>query len=373
MDRGLFIGLMSGTSMDGIDAALVDFADDGRPQLRGSYSHPWPADLRSRLQQLASGAPSELQALGRADSAAGEVFALAVQGLLEHTGTPAADISAIGSHGQTLHHGPDGADGFTLQIGDPNRIAERTGITTVADLRRRDIAAGGQGAPLVSAFHHACLASPVECRAVLNIGGIANLTLLPGGTSAPRGFDTGPGNCLLDGWIQRQRNLPFDAAGSWAAEGRTLDTLLHQLLADPYFQALPPKTTGTQYFSPAWLTTRLEAWVDAPTADIQATLAALTVTSISDALQRHQPDTQRLLVCGGGRHNDVLMQGLAEALPDTAVEGTDAMGIDPDNMEAMAFAWLAMRTLRGEPGNLPSVTGARRPVVLGAIYPGRQS
>lgn len=368
MASELFVGLISGTSMDAIDAALVDFGE-GLPQLRASYSHPWPADLRIRLQQLASGEPCALDELGRADAAAGEEFALAVQGLLAQAGVSGDQVLAIGSHGQTLHHGPDGQDGFTLQIGDPNRIAERTRITTVADLRRRDIAVGGQGAPLVSAFHHAFLADPQEDRAVLNIGGIANLTLLPAGDGAPRGFDTGPGNCLLDGWIQRHQGMPFDLAGRWARSGRLVPELRDQLLADPYFGAPLPKSTGTQYFSTTWLAERLDDWDSAAPEDVQATLAALTVQSVSEALQRSQPDTQRLLVCGGGRHNEVLMSGLADAMPGTLVTGTETMGIDPDNLEAMAFAWLAMRALRRESGNLPGVTGAQRPVVLGGIYP----
>lgn len=369
MPGELFIGLMSGTSMDGIDAALVDFADH-RPRLIAARTHPWPRSLRLTLQQLASGEPCSLETLGRADAAAGDCLADAALALLDGTPFSADQIDAIGSHGQTLHHGPDGDDGFTLQIGDANRIAERTGITTVADLRRRDIAAGGQGAPLVSAFHDAYLAEPGEQRAVLNIGGIANLTLLPGDAGAATGFDTGPGNCLMDTWIASHDGRTYDRDGAWGASGAPIPALLAQLAADPYFAAATPKTTGTQYFSPDWLRRQLGDWQDAAARDIQATLAALTVQSIRDALLATQPDTGRLLVCGGGRHNALLMSGLARALPDVQVVGTESAGLDPDNLEAMAFAWLARQRLLGQAGNLPSVTGARHPVVLGAVYPG---
>jgi len=362
-----FIGLMSGTSMDGIDTALVDLSK-GSPHLLASLVHPWPEAERQALQDLAAGGHCSLEALGRLDAIAGERFAEAAIGLLKQAGLTASDICAIGSHGQTLHHAPDGPDGFSLQVGDASRIAERTGITTIADFRRRDIAAGGQGAPLVPAFHQAYLASTVESRAVLNIGGIANLTLLPT-QHQTSGFDTGPGNCLMDGWTQAKLGLPYDRDGAWAASGSVHPALLERLLQDPYFTRPAPKSTGTQYFSAQWLALHLQALPGIPPQDIQATLAALTVQSIAQALIASPADIRRLLVCGGGRHNAALMRGLAAALPDVTVAGSESLGLDPDNMEAMAFAWLARQTLAGLPGNLPSVTGACRPVILGAIHP----
>lgn len=357
---------MSGTSMDGIDAALVDFAQP-QPRLIASLVHPWSTSERDGLQQLASGGGCSLDALGRMDAAAGERFAEAALTLLQTAKLSSRDIRAIGSHGQTLWHAPDGPDGFSLQIGDASRIAERTGITTIADFRRRDIAAGGQGAPLVPAFHQACLASAQESRAVLNIGGIANLTLLP--TQSPAiGFDTGPGNCLMDAWIQTHKHLPYDSLGDWAATGSVQSRLLTSLLQDSYFHRPPPKSTGTQYFSAQWLHGYLQDHPKLSTDDVQATLAALTIQSIVRALLTHQPDTQRLLLCGGGRHNATLVRGLTAALPDVIVAGSETQGLDPDHMEAMAFAWLAKQTLAGQPGNLPNVTGARHPTVLGAIH-----
>jgi anhydro-N-acetylmuramic acid kinase len=364
---GNFIGLMSGTSMDGIDAALVDLSGS-QPRLLASLVLPWPEAERSALQALATSGHCSLETLGRLDAAAGERFAEAALVLLQQAGLTPDQVTAIGSHGQTLHHAPDGPDGFSLQIGDPSRIAERTGITTVADFRRRDIAAGGQGAPLVPAFHQAYLAAATESRAVLNIGGIANLTLLPA-LDEPSGFDTGPGNCLMDGWIRMQLGQPYDSDGSWAAGGSVQPALLERLLQDPYFARTAPKSTGTQYFSTQWLTDHLQALPGIAPQDVQATLAALTVQSIAQALTASQPDTRRLLVCGGGRHNATLMRSLAAALEGVIVEGSESQGLDPDHMEAMAFAWLAQQTLAGRPGNLPSATGARHPAILGAIYP----
>lgn len=367
MSSELFIGLMSGTSMDGIDAALVRF-EDGRIELVASHSHPWPAPLIQDIRQAAENGSVRLDHLGQLDAAAGEQFAAAATALLERSGISADAVMAIGSHGQTLCHGPQAEYPYTLQIGDPNRIAEGTGITTVADFRRRDIAAGGQGAPLVPAFHHAYLHSPDENRVVVNIGGIANITLLPADAARPvSGYDTGPGNCLMDNWTRLHRGQPYDTAGSWAAEGQLQPELLWQLLDDPYFRLPAPKSTGIEYFSLEWLRPHLADNITP--ADVQATLAGLTARSIADAVRRSQPDTDRLLVCGGGIHNQRLMLLLDIELPGLRIASTANYGLDPDWVEAMAFAWLARQTLRGNPGNSPAVTGAQGPRVLGGIYP----
>lgn len=367
MSAPLFIGLMSGTSMDGIDAALVRCAGQ-RVELLASHCHPWPADLQAAIRSLAVQGHGSLARLGELDAAAGEVFADAVQRLLAAADLPAERVTAIGSHGQTLCHGPEADHPYSLQIGDPNRIAERCGITTIADFRRRDLAAGGQGAPLVPAFHQALLHAAGEDRVVVNIGGIANATLLPGRTGATvTGFDSGPGNCLMDRWSTLQRQQPCDDGGQWAASGTVNRQLLSTLLADPYFQQAAPKSTGTEYFSLAWLERRLTAQL-AP-ADVQATLSELTARTIADAVTRDLPTATRVLVCGGGVHNAELLRRLQAALPKAQVHSTAELGLDPDWVEAMAFAWLAAQTLAGNTGNLPSVTGARHAVVLGAIYP----
>jgi len=364
---GLYIGLMSGTSMDGIDAALVRFSGE-RVELLAARQHPWPAGLITAIRALAESGQATLDALGEVDAAAGEAFADAVQALLQQAGVSADAINAIGSHGQTLRHGPTAAHPYSLQIGDPSRIAQRTGITTVADFRRRDIAAGGQGAPLVPAFHQALLRLPGEDRVVLNIGGIANITLLPGDPGRHvAGYDTGPGNCLLDRWMALHRGAPYDSGGDWAAEGQLLPELLFRLLDDAYFRQPPPKSTGPEYFSLDWLRRRLPEGLAAQ--DVQATLAGLTARSIADAIRADLPDCQRLLVCGGGVHNRRLMLLLDIELPDLQIESTAAHGLDPDWVEAMAFAWLARQTLAGLPGNLPAGTGAEAAVVLGAIHP----
>lgn len=362
-----FIGLLSGTSMDGIDAALVDFSVHP-PRLAGTLHRPWPDSVRMRLLSLAEQRrPLSLTDYGELDARLGEGFADAVLALLEQTGVAASAVTAIGSHGQTVQHRPLTDPPFSLQIGDPNRIVEKTGITTVADFRRRDIAAGGQGAPLVPAFHRFLFAEPTQSRAVLNLGGMANLTLLG---EPLTGFDTGPGNVLLDAWCQTQFGEPFDAGGEHARAGRVNRTLLAQLLEEPYFSQAAPKSTGREQFNIDWLQgqlARFDAALEAQ--DVQATLVALTVQSIADALMAAAPATQRLLVCGGGARNLCLMESLARALPDTTVETSEVHGLHPDWVEAVAFAWLAKRTLEGLPGNVPSVTGAAREVVLGAVYP----
>lgn len=364
----LYIGLMSGTSMDGIDAALVDFGH-ASPKLVGHCYLPWPPELRDALKLLAQPGENEIERLGIADIAVANRFADAVSCLLQQTGTP--QVRAIGSHGQTIRHRPDAKHPFTLQIGDPNQLAERTGFTVVADFRRRDMAAGGEGAPLAPAFHAAYLRSTGEFRVVLNLGGIANITLLPPDQEAKVvGFDTGPANTLMDAWIHEVHQRPFDAHGAWAAEGQVMDTLLERLLADNYFQRPPPKSTGPELFNLDWLKQHLPTGDNYRPEDIQASLCALSSHSIIQAIQRYAPDCERVICCGGGTKNLTLMKQLQQGL-GVPVETSAEHGIDPEQIEAMAFAWLARQTLQGQPGNLPEVTGAHHPVVLGGIYPAR--
>ncbi len=363
-----YIGLMSGTSMDGIDAALVDFSGKA-PCLSASITHPWPPGLRQELISIAAGQAITAGTLSRIQSSCAAQFATACLQILKLSGINAEQITAIGSHGQTLYHGPDEAVPNTLQVDDPGRIVELTGITTVADFRRRDIAAGGQGAPLVPAFHQQQFSSSREPRVILNIGGIANITRLPvTGSAQVSGFDTGPGNCLMDQWISRHRQSRYDEAGQWAASGTRCETLLQQMLGDSYFQRMPAKSTGTQYFSPDWLDRQLQQHKDLPAADVQRTLLELTAHSIAMAIEQHAADTRRILVCGGGASNRVLMKAL-QAMATCPVDTTANFGVHPDWVEAIAFAWLARQTINGLPGNLSSVTGAAGPRILGAIYP----
>lgn len=365
-DEGLFIGLMSGTSVDGIDAALVRFSP--QPELLRARTFPLDAGLAADVLRLSQAqAEIHLDELGRLDVRMGQALAQAALDLLEDAGVPASAVRAIGSHGQTLRHGPSGAQPFTLQVGDGHVIAERCGIDTVADFRRRDVAAGGQGAPLVPAFHAATLRGDGESRAVLNIGGIANLTLLPA-HGAVRGFDTGPGNGLMDAWTLRHRGHRFDRDGLFAASGREDKQLLAALLAEPWLALPPPKSTGRDLFHEGWLDARL-AGRDLTAPDVQATLARFTAVTIAQALLAQMPDGARVLVCGGGVHNPVLRQKLAQELPGMPVQSTGEYGLDPDFVEAMAFAWLAREALAGRPGNLPEVTGARGPRVLGTLFP----
>ena len=364
---GLFLGLISGTSVDGIDAALVRFSP--RLELLHARTLAMPAALRAEVLRFSQATSLlSLDEIGRLDARLGDAFAAAAQQLIDESGVAPAHIRAIGSHGQTLRHAPNGEAPFTLQLGDATRIAERTGIVTVADFRRRDVAAGGQGAPLVPAFHAALLADAGESRAVLNIGGIANLTLLPPG-AAVRGFDTGPGNGLMDAWCLRHRGEAFDRDGDFAASGAVHPPLLARLLDDPWLRLPPPKSTGRDQYHLDWLDETLATLPALAAADVQASLAAFSAESIAAALRREQQDCRRLLVCGGGLHNRELMRRLTEALPEVVIESTARCGVDPDFLEAMAFAWLARETLAGRPGNLAEVTGARGPRVLGAIYP----
>lgn len=361
----LYLGVMSGTSLDGIDIALTDLS--GQPQLLAHYFSPLPEALRSELLALCQSGPDELARQAMAGNAWAECVATGIKQLLAEQNLTAADICAIGSHGQTVRHEP--ARGFSVQIGAPALLAELTGISVVADFRSRDIAAGGQGAPLVPAFHQQLFADDIEVRALVNIGGFSNLTLLTPG-AAVQGFDCGPGNALMDAWIRLHRGQDYDAEGTWAASGHVNHTLLTQLLEDPFFAQRGPKSTGREYFHPAWLQAQLKRFGEKLEAvDIQATLCALTAHCISQALLAQQPQCQRLLVCGGGAHNRQLMALLQQALPAISVDTTQALGADPDWLEAMAFAWLAKCCVDGTPGNRPAVTGARGLRVLGAIYP----
>ena len=366
----LFLGLISGTSADGIDAALVEFPDATTAtglRLLAARTQAWAPALRERLVALGQGGePGSLDGLGRLDVQVAQAFADAALALLDEAGIEPARVAAIGSHGQTVRHRPLGDAPFTMQIGDGSVIAERSGITTVADFRRRDVAAGGHGAPLVPAFHAALLHSPGEDRAVLNLGGIGNYTLLPAAGQV-RGFDTGPANALLDAWCQRHTGHGFDAGGAFAASGQVDPALLARLLDEPWFALPPPKSTGREQFHLDWVQARLEGG-EAP-ADVQATLLELSAATVAGALLAQQPRTTRVLACGGGVRNPRLLQRIAARLPDVAVEDTTAHGLDPDFVEAMAFAWLARETLAGRPGNLPAVTGARGPRVLGVIHP----
>ncbi len=365
-----YIGLMSGTSADGIDAALLQFPPAGGFALTATHKHPYPPEIRAQIESLLQPGGNEIERFGHLDHRLGELFAEAAGIVLHQAGVDAAAVAAIGSHGQTVRHGPAGANPFSLQAGNPAVIAERTGITTVADFRAADIAAGGQGAPLVPAFHRALFQTAGHGRVILNIGGIANITWLPPDTALPvLGFDTGPGNTLLDNWIARQCGEPYDRDGRWAATGRPMPELLEQLLDDPYFTRPAPKSTGREYFHLEWLDRHLRAFAR-PTApeDVQATLVDLTAASIARSVQSLR-GAGEVFVCGGGVHNRTLMARLAHDLDGIRLETTDAIGLHPDWVEAAAFGWLAYRTLQGHAGNLPSVTGARHAAILGGIYP----
>ena len=363
MTQPYFIGLMSGTSADGIDAVLINIEGE-HSELIASHHYPMPAPLREEILAFRQSGPDELHRLATLDVQLAEEYAAAVSVLLEAAQLEAATVAAIGCHGQTLRHHPEGNTPFTLQIGDPNRLAELTGITVVSDFRRRDMAAGGQGAPLVPAFHRARLVSEGEATAVVNIGGIANISLVTADGDIA-GWDTGPGNTLMDGWIAQHQGEPFDRNGEWASSGAVIAPLLSALLQDPYFATRPPKSTGPEYFHLDWLAARLSG-KEAP-ADVQCTLTELTVESLARALERQPLDVIR--VCGGGARNAWLMQRLSDRLEGTPVTTTEDIGVDPEWVEAWAFAWLAEQTLAGQAGNVPAVTGAAGARVLGGIYP----
>ncbi|MGK0674411.1 MAG: anhydro-N-acetylmuramic acid kinase [Halothiobacillaceae bacterium] len=370
---GLYIGLLSGTSMDGVDVCLADLGSP-RPLLIGAHHRPYPADLLRELRALTSSqAERGVQRLGRLDAWIGEIFADSVLQLLEQTGIRASEVRAIGSHGQTLWHAPHADWPHTLQIGDPHRIAERTGITVVADFRRRDVAAGGQGAPLVPLVHWALFGHTDEPRLVANIGGMANITVLPRGreTSGVQGFDTGPGNTLMDAWILRHHGQAYDRDGAWAETGQVQEDLLARLLDEPYFALPAPKSSGPELFNLDWLQARAGGLLrEVAPEDVQATLLELTARTLVGAARTAAPAAKRMLVCGGGAYNIALMRRMQALAGAMKVESTTDHGVEPAWVEALAFAWLARQTMEGRPGNLPQVTGARGERVLGAIIPG---
>ncbi len=364
---GYFVGLMSGTSLDGIDAVVLR-VDKQHYEIISSQTYAWPETLKNDLRELIENSDS-LDTSLRLDQLCAEQYARASLEIIHKAGLKAADIKAIGSHGQTVRHSPNTTPAYTLQIGNPNRIAEITGVTTVADFRSRDIAAGGQGAPLAPAFHQAVFTGPDKTRVILNIGGIANITLL--GEAPVIGYDTGPGNRLMDDWMLNSSGDSFDQDGAFAASGKINPQLLKQMLEDDFFQAGFPKSTGSDYFNLDWLKKQLSDFPAETDENIQATLAALTVSSIVDQIKSVASDCDDVLVCGGGAHNTHLMQQLQLQLGKTPVKTTAEYGIHPDWVEAAAFAWLASQALNSSPGNLPSVTGARGPRICGVIYPGQ--
>lgn len=375
----MFIGLMSGTSMDGVDAVLAQSEQDTWRVIDSAFL-PFPADLRRELMSLQAASADELQREALAANALVRVYADCIAKLLKQAGLTANAVRAVGAHGQTIRHRPD--LGYTWQTNNPALLAEYCGIDVVADFRRRDVAAGGQGAPLVPAFHHSAFGIPAQHRVIANIGGISNISILPTGVNPTvSGFDTGPGNVLMDGWISRHRGLDYDANGAWAASGKVIPTLLQALLQDPYFARAAPKSTGRDLFHLDWLAPHLLAHANADAADVQATLLAFTATSLAEAISTYAPETQAVYVCGGGAYNTALMQSLETQLqkvlkhrtpdtPDTAlVQSSAALGISPSHVEALAFAWLAAQFLQRAPGNLPAVTGAHGPRILGGLYP----
>jgi anhydro-N-acetylmuramic acid kinase len=367
-ENELFIGLMSGTSLDAIDAALVRFSDHPlhTTELLATREHPFPAEIRSALQQLIqSPLGVDLDQLGQLDRSLGVLYADAVNALLREAAVDAKSIKAIGNHGQTIRHQPDAQIPFTLQIGDAATLANICGITTVSDFRSADIALGGQGAPLAPAFHQWAFARQDRPGCVVNIGGIANITVLQPGTPLT-GFDTGPGNTLLDAWCNQHQNKRFDKDGRWAGSGNCIANLLEALLADPYFAKPAPKSTGREYFNPVWLANSLAGFKAADPADVQATLAELTAHTIATAIKQ-QADAGSIWLCGGGALNADLFERIQRHLPAFEVATTAALGIPPAWVEAAAFAWLARERLLGSAVDIASVTGARASGILGSI------
>ena len=362
----IYVGLMSGTSLDALDAVAVRF-DDQRPVLIASQTTAWPTGLKAKIQQLCRPGNDEIRLLADVDPAIAHFSVQAVRSLLASAELSTSQVSAIGSHGQTIRHLPE--LGYSLQIGDPNILAEHSGITVVADFRRRDLAAGGQGAPLVPGFHHAIFASDYIHRVIVNVGGISNISILPAASTQVTGFDTGPGNLLMDYWCQQRWLEPFDQDGVRAAQEPHDPILLETMLSESFFRLPPPKSTGRELFNPEWLAWMLKGFSGLSPTTILATLCRLSARGIADAIKHHAPATEEIFVCGGGAKNRTLMTMLCEELPDQRVQSTAAVGVDPQWVEAIAFAWLARQTMKGLPGNLPGVTGAAGLRVLGGIYP----
>ena len=378
MPSRLYIGLMSGTSLDGVDGVLARIHENGQMQVEGHAFRPFDAPFREALLALNQSGPDELHRAALAGNRVSRHYAQVVGDLLTQTSLKPQDIAAVGAHGQTVRHRPlefDGdhaaqqaAVGYTIQLINAALLAELTDIDVVADFRNRDLAAGGQGAPLVPAFHHGVFGRNDATVAVLNIGGISNLSVLAPG-AVVRGWDCGPGNALMDHWCQQHTGQAFDRGGAWAASGQVLPELLERLMQEHYLHQPPPKSTGRDLFNPAWLASRLAGFEHAPPQDIQATLTAFTAEACVSDVQLHAADAQELIVCGGGALNDHLMQLLRQGLPALEVVSSSARGLPPLQVEAAAFAWLAHKCVRREPASLPSVTGAQGARVLGAIYP----
>lgn len=367
--REIYIGLMSGTSLDAVDAAAIEFIH-GRPHFLGAINTEIPDDLRKKIIALCKSGGNEIEQLGELDYQLGELFSNATLQLLNKQQLSSDQVTAIGSHGQTLRHRPHARYPFTIQAGSAALIAQRTGITTIADFRSRDIAAGGEGAPLVPAFHALLFDSKKEQRCILNIGGIANLTFLSGSEGAAvSGYDCGPGNLLMNAWCERHRQQPYDANGEWAMSGRVQQPLLQKLLQEAYLKRPAPKSTGRELFNIEWLDQHLEHLPSMSLQDVQATLCEFTAKCIATAINRHPTAISAVYVCGGGVHNQYLMQRLVVLLKTIPIHSSNKIGLDPDWVEACAFAWLARQALNGATGNLPEVTGAKQPVILGAIYP----
>ena len=363
----IYLGLMSGTSIDSIDVAAIEFTQD-TPSLVRTHSHPIPENLKQQILNLCLPGSDSVQLYCETDNRLGELFAEAALALMSSLNIQAEQIAAIGSHGQTVRHSPPGTDGlaYSQQIADPTIIAARTGCPVVADFRRADMALGGHGAPLVPAFHRQLFSQPEKNRVILNIGGIANITLLAANGDC-RGYDTGPGNILLDSWCQLQLGTAYDRNGDWGAGGTVDSALLQQLKCHRYFAQPAPKSTGREEFNLAWLQNQLLAF-DLPAQDVQATLMQLTADTIADQINSLGLPINEVFVCGGGVLNGALMQQLAHALPELTVNSTSELGLDPNWVEACAFAWLAKRRIEEKSGNLPAVTGASRETVLGGLY-----
>jgi anhydro-N-acetylmuramic acid kinase len=366
-----YIGLMSGTSLDAIDAALIRIGDKGELEVISLLNTKFPEHIVIQLRNIISGNNESLHELCLLDTELGEIYANVALDLISRSAYKPHKIKAIGCHGQTIRHQPDCRHPYTLQIGNPSVIAEKTSITTVAQFRARDIAAGGQGAPLVPAFHRAVFSDPEQQRVIVNIGGIANITLLPplNSKDTVSGCDTGPGNCLLDAWSLSCRGLGYDENGSWAASGTVDRKLLESLLADSYFSKSSPKSTGTDYFNLDWLESSYPSVTDLKAEDVQATLAELSARTIALSIIREGYDGKQIYLCGGGVHNKDLNDRIHRHLANAKHYTTDKLGLDPDYVEATAFAWLAWCTMEKQAGNLPAVTGARHPVILGGIFP----
>lgn len=366
----LYIGLMSGTSLDGVDGVLADFSGP-LPQVLGHASAPFPAELQQELLALNAASDNELHRAALAANGLVQIYADVVHQLLKTSQRPASTIRAIGAHGQTVRHRPQEFDGtgYTLQLNQPALLAELCGIDVVADFRSRDVAAGGQGAPLVPPFHRAFFGQDGQCPAVLNIGGISNLTLMGAPAEAVRGFDCGPGNALMDSWCLAHTGAPYDNQGRWAASGTVNQALLQRFLLEPFFAKAPPKSTGRDLFNTPWLIGQLRGMETLPPQDVQATLTELTARACADSLLREAADTRTLVVCGGGALNLHLMARLSTALPLCRVASSDEFGLPPLQVEATAFAWLARQAMLRATASVPKVTGAQGARILGAIYP----